>query len=158
MIFEKKNQTKTCLTLRKFSSPVFTYFQNPRVKGKYTERDYAFLCEKPVLKKEGVLADETDDEDMRHERFFVGRIGSKPKMTPKWQVALQLDRICPVFINGAWEWELASPPITDEVKSKFVVGMITADGTNYVSRTKSRFTFNWLNPSSIACFPLKKKK
>jgi hypothetical protein len=129
-------------------------FQNRKAPKKYTERDYAFLCGKPSLVKEGVLADETDDEDERHERFFLGNIASSPKMTSTWKVALEVDRLCPVFDSGAWAWEVASPPITDQVSTKTVVGMITPDETTYVSRTKSRHRFKWLNPSSIACFPL----
>jgi hypothetical protein len=139
-----------------FLCVLLIYFQNRRAKG-YEDRDFAFLCEKPSLKKEGVLEDETDDDETRHERFFLGKITMGPKMTRKWNVAVEVNRLRPVFVKGKWEWEVAAPPITDQIScEKAVVGMIIPDKVDYVSRTKSRYVIDWLNPSAIACFPLQK--
>jgi hypothetical protein len=101
------------------------------------------------------LEEETEDENERHNRFFLGKISKPPAFNKRrGQLVFTLTRLKAFTSTTGTMWKEGD--VKDEVTTFSLLGMVTASKTAYVSKSKSFYIINWLNPRSIAFAPIKR--
>jgi hypothetical protein len=148
-------------------------FQNPRAE-RYKVEDFRSLTEVPTDFLNPFGEEQPDEIGVKgkpiRERFYLGRISSVPRFSSTHNAYLfKLNRLYPLDVTDAGKcntgvlpkvrWEEAKPAITDTVTENSIIGLVLPDEelevVSGVLTNAMRYVFRWLNPYSVACFPLK---
>jgi hypothetical protein len=153
---------------------LFHVFQNPKVET-YRPEDFRSLTDKPKDYSKRFGEETLDESDKNgnntgiRQRFYLGQVWTFPRYSNIHRdYVVKLNRLHPIdpidvqLMKGIVQkvrWQVAIPEIPDTITSKSIIGLVLPDDkievmTGVMDEQRFRYVFEWLNPYSVACFPL----